>query len=106
MVWRVFEFMSEMADSLVIYPLRICHEPTLCASNYPNNNVSPYPFPMILLEFWARDGAGFSTLVRRRELTLSKEKQGMKKPLQIGGQKPGKSSGMGILSNSFKTWCL
>jgi len=51
---------------------------------------------MILLEFWARDEAGFSTLVRRRELALSKEKQGMKKPLQIGGQKPGKSSEMGI----------
>jgi len=39
---------------------------------------------------------GFSTLFQRRELALSKEKQGMKKPLQIGGQKPAKSSGMGI----------
>jgi len=34
-------------------------------------------------------------------LALSKEKQGMKKPLQIGGQKPGKSSGIGIYPISF-----
>jgi len=51
---------------------------------------------MILVEFWARDEAGFSTLVRRRELAHPKEKEGMKRPLQIGGQKPGKLSGMGI----------
>jgi len=30
------------------------------------------------------------------EPKVSGAKQGMKKPLQIGGQKPGKSSGMGI----------
>jgi len=67
-----------------------------------------YPFPMILLEFWARDEAGFSTLVRRPrvgssegEPKVSGAKQGMKKPLQIGGQKPGQSSGMGIYPMNF-----
>jgi len=32
------------------------------------------------------------------EPKVSGAKQGMKRPLQIGGQKPGKSSGTGILS--------
>jgi len=36
------------------------------------------------------------------EPKVSEAKQGMKKPLQIGGQKPGKSSGMGI----YTLWVL
>jgi len=57
---------------------------------------------MILLEFWSlRWGRIFDPILPRvssleGEPKVSEAKEGMKRPLQIGGQKPGKSSEMGI----------